>query len=160
MGAGYIEDVSEVDLTTTINFTTVTNSIAALSITGVIVKDSDEIPSSIGLNSAILCPRPDNFITGFSARRDELSGQYLTVRYTLNYQYFHCAIGQSLFADFAPMLDKLALIAKAFSADDTLSGALDNGLPSFGRLGPMMDASGNKYHGCEVSIPITQFLEV
>ena len=147
-------------MSTTINFTTVTDSIAGLTITGVTVKDSDQIPQAIGSGFAVLCPRPDNFITGLSIRRDELSGQNLTVRYTLNYQYFHVKIGASLFSAYADMLAKLALIIKAFSNDATLSGALDNGYPTIGRVGPIQDAAGNTYHGCEVSMPITQFLEV
>ena len=147
-------------MSTTINFTTVTDSIAALTITGVTVKDSDQIPQAIGSGYNVLCPRPDNFITGLSITPDEVSKQLLRVRYTLNYQYFHSRIAAKLFDSYAGMLAKLALIIKAFANDTTLSGALDSGAPSIGRLGPTMDAAGNKYHGCELSIQITQFLEV
>ena len=147
-------------MSTTINFTTVTDSIAGLTITGVTVKDSDQIPQAIGTGYAVLCPRPDNFITGLSITPDEVSKQLLRVRYTLNYQYFHCRIGASLFSAYGDMLTKLALIVKAFANDATLSGALDNGSPTIGRMGPTMDAAGNTYHGCEVSMTILQFLEV
>ena len=99
-------------------------------------------------------------LTSVSFRRDEVSGQLLTARYTLNYQYFHCQIAGDLFSSYSPMLTNLGRIFVAFSSDATLTGAIDNGPPSFGRLGPMQDASGNKYHGFDVSIPITQFLEV
>ena len=147
-------------MTTTINFTTVTDSIAALSISGVTVKDSDQIPQAIGAGYKVLCPRPDNFITGLSITPDEVSKQLLRLRYTLNYQYFHSRIGAKLFDSYSAMLGKLALILVAFANDATLSGAIDNGAPSVGRLGPTMDAAGNKYHGCELSMQITQFLEV
>ena len=151
-------------MSATFDLTTVTNSIAALSITGVTVKDSDEITDSLGMSgTALLVPRPDNFLTGLSIVRGELSGQNLTVRYTLNYQYFHCVIGGGLggiFSVYQGMLTNIGKIIVAFSNDATLTGAIDNGYPNFGRLGPIQDASGNKYHGCEVSIPITQFLEV
>ena len=151
-------------MSATFDLTTVTNSIAALSITGVIVKDSDEITDSLGMSgTALLVPRPDNFLTGLSIVRGELSGQKLTVRYTLNYQYFLSVIGGGLggiFSVYQGMLTNIAKIIVAFSNDATLTGALDNGYPGFGRLGPIQDAAGNNYHGCEVSIPITQFLEV
>jgi hypothetical protein len=147
-------------LSTTIDITTVTNAIAALTITGVLIKDVDEVAASIGLGFGILTPRPDDFITGVSITPAELSKQNLDVRYTLHYHYFHCAIGQDLFADFAPLVTKIGAIIKAFCNDAKLTGSIDGGMPTIGRVGPIMDAAGNKYHGCEFSMPILQFLEV
>ena len=144
----------------TLDVTTVTNSIAALSISGVTVKDSDQIAAAIGLGFAVLCPRPDNFITGFSANSVNINKTALDIRYTLNYQYFHCEIGGDLFSDYSPMLAKIALIIKAFSDDGTLTGAIDNGTPRIGSIRPISDPSGNVYHGCDVSIDVLQFLEV
>ena len=147
-------------MSATVDFLTVTNSVAALSISGVTVKDADEIASSIGLGFAVLCPRPDNFITGLSVNPVNINKTALDIRYTLNYQYFHCEIGGDLFSDYSALITKLALIIKAFSADDTLSGAVDNGAPRLGSIRPISDPSGNVYHGCDVSIDVLQFLEV
>ena len=147
-------------MSTTIDLATVTNAIAALSISGVTIKDIDEVTNSIGVNSGVLMPRPDNFITEMNITAAELSKQNLDVRYTLHYQYFHCAIGQNLFADFAPLLAKIALIIVAFCNDATLAGSIDGGMPTVDVVGPIQDAAGNSYHGCEFSMPILQFLEV
>ncbi len=150
-------------MSTTIDFLTVTNSIAALSVSGVSVKDADEIADSIGLGTAILAPRPDDFITGLTITPAELTKQNLDVSYTLHYQYYHCKIAGGLggmFGVYAAMLAKLALIIKAFANDATLSGAIDNGAPQIGKIGPVVDAAGNTYHGCEISMTVKQFLEV
>jgi len=147
-------------LSTTVDLTTVTNAIAALTISGVVIKDSDEMMVSMVSDNGVLMPRPDAFITEVNITPSELSKQNLDVRYTLHYQYFHCAIGQDLFADFAPLLSKIALIIKAFCNDATLAGSIDGGMPTVDVVGPIQDAAGNSYHGAEFSLPILQFLEV
>lgn len=147
-------------MSTTFDLQTVTNSIAALSISGVTVKDSDEIATTIGLGIAVLCPRPDSFITNLTIVPAELSKQNLDATYTLNYIYYHCKIGGDFIADYSAMLTKIALLIKAFSNDAVLTGALDNGEARINRIGPVQDGSGNTYHGCEISIDIKQFLEV
>ena len=147
-------------MSATITLTTVTNSIAALSISGVTVLDSDQIPDSIGLNDHVLAPRPDGFLTELEIEPAEMTKQNLDVRYRLHYQYYHCRISGQLFANYSPMLEKLALIVHAFCSDATLTGAMDNGIPRIGTIGPIVDAAGNTYHGCEISIDILQFLEV
>ena len=52
-------------MSTTFDLATVTHSIASLSISGVVTKDTHEIVDSLGLGFAILCPRPSDFITNF-----------------------------------------------------------------------------------------------
>jgi hypothetical protein len=155
--------IQEADLSTTLDFATVTHSIASLSISGVTVKDIHEIPDMVGLGAGVLSPRPDNFVTGFSVTPAEVSSQNLDVRYTLNYVYFHCKIQGGLgglFSVYSGLITAIAAIVKAFANDAKLSGSIDGGLPVINRIGPIMDASGNSYHGCEVSISILQFLEV
>ena len=147
-------------MSTTFDVTTVTNAIESLSISGVSVKDVDTITQSLGLGFAVLMPRPDDFITDVSIEPAELSKQNLDVRYTLHYQYYHCAVGNNLFGDFQPLIAKIALIIKAFCNDATLSGSIDGGMPTIDRVGPVQDAAGNQYHGAEFSLPILQFLEV
>lgn len=150
-------------MTTTFDVLTVTNSIAALSITGVTICDADQIPEALGLEYAVLAPIPDDFITDLEITRSELSGQKLDVRYNLHYRYYHCAIGGGvggIFSVIPAMITNLAAIVKAFSLDDSLAGAMDNGFPTIGHIGPVADAAGNQYHGCDLTIHILQFLEV
>jgi hypothetical protein len=65
-----------------------------------------------------------------------------------------------MFAVYNAMITKIALIVKAFADHTKLPGAIDTGEPVIGQIGPIADASGNMYHGCEISIDITHFLEV
>jgi hypothetical protein len=150
-------------LSTTVNFTTVTNAIAALSITGVTILNTDQIPDSVGLDFAVLAPMPKDFLTNVTVTRDELSAQLLTLRYTLTYRYYHCKIGGGLgglFSTYQGMLTNAALILKAFSSDKTLTGALDNDTPAITNIGPVSDPANNGFHGFDVTLRIMQFLEV
>jgi hypothetical protein len=147
-------------MSTTFDIATVTNSVESLTITGVTVADVDEISASIGLGLTILAPRPDDFITDLTITRAEVSGQNLDVAYTLHYVYYHCPIGGALIDVYSAMVAKIALIIKAFAQNETLTGAMDNGYPTIEHVGPVQDPAGNVYHGCEITLPVTQFLEV
>jgi hypothetical protein len=149
-------------MSTTVDFTTVTNAIAALSIAGVTIKDIDEIPEAMGLDAVVLTPRAQNFVTGLTVTPSELSKQKLDVSYVLNYQYFQqapAAVG-GVVSVMSDLISKLALVIVAFCNDATLAGAMDNGTPAVGPVGIIRDASGNVYYGCEISIKVMQFLEV
>jgi hypothetical protein len=154
-------------LSATVNFLTVTNSIAALAFTGasgtITVKDTDEIPESIGLDDRILAPNPSGFISNVELTRDELTGQNLRLTYVLSYRYYHCKIGGGmggLFGVYAAMITNAAAILLAFSSDATLTGALDNDMPQITDIGPVNDPAGNGYHGFDITLRIMQFLEV
>jgi hypothetical protein len=148
-------------MSTTFDIATVTNAISALSISGVKVKDTDEIADAIALGTQVLAPRARDFITDFRVDPVELSKQNLDIHYTLNYIYYHCRTGtNALYGSYAPMMGKLALIVQAICADESLSGAMDNGMMNIGTIAAIDDGSGNFYHSIEISIPILQFLEV
>jgi len=147
-------------MTTTFDILTVADSISKLSISGVVIKDADQLTDALGLEFAVLSPRPDQFITGLSIRPAEISERNMDVRYTLNYTYFHCKIGTgNLFANYSNMLTNLALIIKALADDATLAGSINSGNIRISQIGPVQDPSGNYYHGCGVSIDVLQFLE-
>lgn len=146
-------------MSATIDFTTVTNSIAALTVSGVTLKDADEITASRLAQAAVLSPRPEDFITDFSVTPDEISKQKFTIRYTLNYVYFHCQIGSQLdFPVYAAMLTKIAAILVAMINNNTISGALDTEAPKISNFGSVVDPAGNAYFGCVISLDIMQFL--
>jgi hypothetical protein len=148
-------------LSATVDFVTVTNSIAAMSITGVSIKDIDEIPDAIGLDDHVLVPMPENFITNVLLERDELTGQKLRLSYTLTYRYYHCRIqATNLLGNYSSMVTYAAAIYLAFSSDVSLAGAVDDMSPTIGQMGPVSDPSGNAYHGFDITINCMQFLEV
>jgi hypothetical protein len=150
-------------MSTTINFTTVTNAIEALSIAGVTVLDIDEIPDTLGLDNHVLAPMPAGFVSNFAITRDEQSAQLLTLDYTLTYRYYHTRIAGGLgglFATYSGLVANAAAILLACASKTVLSGALDSGMPSIANMGPVTDPSGNAYHGFDVIFQIKQFLEV
>ena len=151
-------------MSTTVDFVAVANSIAALTFTGssgtITVKDIDEIASAVGLDDHILSPMPENYISGVEITRDESGAQLLVLKYILTYRYYHCKLGGDLFANYANMVTNAAAILCAFARDDTLVGAVDNGEAQITAFGPVNDPAGIGYHGFDLTIRITQFLEV
>jgi hypothetical protein len=150
-------------MSTTVDFSTVTNSIAALSVSGVTIRDIDEVTDSNILGGKILFPQPVDFITDINLIRDEITGQWNTLTYTLHYVYLHCPTAGGLGglkASYSGLITNAAAILLAFSSDATLSGAMDNGSPRMEGLGIVTDPAGNAYYGCLFVLAITQFLEV
>ena len=150
-------------MSTTVNFATVANSIAALSITGVDVLDIDQIPDAMGLDTAVLVPMPEDFITEVEIIPAELTQQNLDLSYTLHYRYYHCKIAGGLgglFATYNGLVTAAANVLLAFANDATLSGAVNNTQATIANIGPVSDPAGNGFHGFDVTIRVLQFLEV
>jgi hypothetical protein len=146
-------------MTYAINFVTVADSISKMSISGVTVKDIDQITASRMGQAAMLAPRPDNFVTNIQVARDELTGQKLTLKYTLNYTYYHCPVGSTLnFADYANLITNVAAILAVMVAPTPLAGSLDTEAPTVFEIGPVLDPAGNAFHGCQISLTISQFI--
>jgi hypothetical protein len=149
-------------MTTTVDLATVADSISKLSVSGVTIKDIDQVTDSMRMSPKTLCPRPEDYITGLGIVADESSSQWNTLRYTLNYRYYHCAIAGGLgglFSSYSGLLQKVTLILAAFAKSTSLAGAMDNGKPRVAKIGPVQDPKGNWFLGCEISIDIMQFLE-
>jgi hypothetical protein len=144
-----------------IDFATVTNSIAALSISGVAVEDIHEVAAAIKLGTGILAPNPKNgkFVTGVKFEKVNVRGDKQNMTYTLNYVYYKCKIGGDIFAVFPGLIADLALIIKAFAGSAVLTGATQNGQPTVNWVGGVQDNAGNDYHGAELSITIHQFFD-
>lgn len=147
-------------MSTTVDLLTVTHAIAAWTITGVTIKDTHEIPTAIGQGTAILMPRPKDFVTDVRIENTDVTKQNLNFFYTVNYVYYHCAIGNDIFAAYPALLTNWALIVKKFSDDAAISGAVDHNPPRIGSIGGMQDNAGNWFHGFLISKEIMQFLEV
>ena len=94
--------------------TTITNDIAGLSITGVTMKDYDEIVSSWKATPNVFYPNPENFITNF--RIDYQSFQHgasaqVNFSYTLNYRFLGTQVGNlgNMATAYKDVVDKLLL---------------------------------------------------
>ena len=145
----------------TLAITTITNSIASLSISGLTIKDIDEIPQVlVGRDCPLLTPNPDNFVTAFNAVPDTLDKSKWTVSYTLNYLLLYAAIGSgrtTVMEKFSGMVSKAFAFIDAVAAAVTLAGSVDwspGTIDSF----DVMTIGENSFHSCRVSIEIVELV--
>lgn len=160
-------------MTDSIKLTTVTASIAALSITvtkpdgssgALTIKNIDAIPEAVNPQDCpVLAPRAAGFVTDFVMTRDTMGADaaYKTVTYTLTYTFYYVPTlqGAGLFEKYDEMVTASAAVLLALSTNTYLSGTTDiypNGIPQFG---PVQDATGAQFHGCEISVRVTQYME-
>ena len=112
----------------TLLLATVTNSIAALSVTGLTIKDIDEIPARVyGRNCPILYPEPLEFITGWEAEKKTF-GRLTTVkwmmRYNLTYTLLYAPIGSGRGMElYAPTIAKACLFFDVLMESHPITGA-------------------------------------
>lgn len=140
----------------------VANSIAALSVSGVTLKDVDEIPASVDKRASTILPLPD-YVTNFAVERDSFGGggALRTVSYTLNYRFCYKPVGQGrqkTIEYYDGMIDKVALFFDAVMAIDTLTGAVDIAPDGITNMGLVNDPSDNEFIGCDLAVRITEFV--
>lgn len=144
--------------------TTVTNSIAALSVSGVTILDIDQIPpDASAIRAPVMFPEPLNFVSNFRMTRDSFGGgssAKMTVRYTLTYTFCHHQAGmdRAPFSQYAAMVDKAADILDAILAIDVFSGCVDIVPQAIPEFGPVPDPAGNMYNGCRIQLDIQEFV--
>ena len=146
-----------------VKLATIANSIAAISVSGLTIKDVDEIPTSINQRDCpLLIPNPDRYITGARIEADSLgtgSARKMSLYYTLNYLliYGEAGTGRVHIIDaYSGMLGKAAAFLDAFYALSALTGAVDfdavMGDPGLTEVGAAM------YHSIEIKIDVREFI--
>lgn len=151
-------------MTVSINFETVTNSIAALSISGVTIKDIDEIPEDAAMLTPILFPQPSGFITDIAPSFETLGSNgaaKMNLEYTLNYVYLHAPVGNGInaFAPYAGMITKLAAIFVAIMSNDAITGLVDLKLNALPNLGVVASPNEVDYWGALISLRVTEYVQ-
>ena len=148
-----------------LQFGTVAASIAALVIDGVDILDIIEIPTEAKKRDApYIVPKPDGFISGFLPERQSLgpgTTAAFNVTYTLTYRLLHSKIGtgrSGLFDTYSSMVAKVGLFLDAIIANDTISGAIDIFPNSINNFGLVSDPLGTAFHGCDIGIQVTEFV--
>jgi hypothetical protein len=141
---------------------TVANSIAALSVSGVTIKDVDEIPSAVDTRQPTILPKPD-FVTGFVMERDSFGAgsAKMTVRYVLNYRFCYKPVGAGRAGQiehYDGMVDKVALFWDAVLAINTLTGAVDIEPAGVAHMGLVNDPADNIFLGCDLAVNVTEFV--
>lgn len=151
-------------MTITSTISTVADSIAGLTISGVTIKDIDQIPDSARLLCPLLIPQPDNFVTDISVSFETFGsngGAKINTNYTLNYVFLFCEVGSGLgaFAAFSGLMTKLSAILVAIDSNDAITGAVDMKLNSIGNIGVITDPAGVEYWGLQFSIRLLEFTQ-
>ena len=99
-----------------IGIATIANAIAALSVTGLSIKDIDEIPPQADQSISTLIPLPD-YMTDFEVEIDSFGGgstAKMTVWYTLGYRLLYKPVGAGLDLEYYDNM--IALAAALFGA--------------------------------------------
>ena len=145
-------------------FTTITNSIAALDVLGVTIKDIDEIPEAVrGRDCPILYPEPLGFISNFVYTRDSQGGgstALANVTYNLTYTFCYTPVGsgRGLLDVSDDIVAKVGLILDAFIIADAATGVVDLTPQDAINLGPVVDPAGYTFLGCQFVLNIMEFV--
>ena len=144
-------------------FSTIANSIAALAISDVSIKDVDEIPQSAAMLCPVLLPQPTDFVTDFEPTFQSFGSggtAKIDLNYSLNYVYLHCVAGSGLsqLDIYAGLMRNLSAILVALLSNDAVTGLVDM-KPDIGNIGVIEDPSGNQYWGVLFSLRILEFAQ-
>jgi hypothetical protein len=142
---------------------TVAASIDGLTISGVTIRDLDEIPEKVEPRDCpVLYPNPDGFMSGVELEVDSFGSASAkkTIRYRLNYVFLHSPVGgeRGLFAKAPDMVAKVCAILDAVIANDAISGCVDIQPGDVTEFGPVADPSGNVFHGCRLAFAVTELV--
>ena len=148
----------------TLSFTTISNTIAALSITGLTIQDIDEVTAP-GDRVPILMPL-DNFIPNFSLVDMVLgaaSVRPMTVTYTMNYRLLYVKVGagySNILEAYNAISAMVGLILDAILAMDTTTGVEDlvPGTPAITNFGQVLAPDALIYYGCDFHFDCTEFV--
>lgn len=149
-------------MTITSTISTVADSISGLTISGVTIKDIDQIPDTARMLCPLLIPQPDNFVTDLSVEfvtYGSNTGAKINTNYTLNYVFLFCEVGSGLgaFAAFSGLVTKLSAILVAINSNDVISGAVDVKINSIGNIGVITDPAGIEYWGLQFSLRVLEY---
>ncbi len=144
---------------------TVCDSISGLSVSGAEIRDLDQIPEQADFRQAVIIPRPDGFVSNLRVVRDSQGSNSTvlaryTIRYRLTYRLLYAPIGsgRGLFDKYPDMIAKAFLFLDAILANDLIRGAVDIAPAEISAVGPVSDPSGKVYHGCDIPIDVTEFV--
>lgn len=142
--------------------TTVPDSIAGLSVSGLVIKDINEIPAAVDPRQPTLLPLPD-YLTGFSVVRDSFGdgAAKMTVTYNVNYRLCYAPLGDGRTATLeqqSGLVAMVGLILDAVLAVTTLNGLIDILPAQVVGMGAVNDPSDRPFWGCDISFQVMEFV--
>lgn len=147
-----------------LNIVNIPNEIAKMSISGVTIKDIDQIPEWVtGRNCPILFPKPDNFLTSISFTPDSYgtgTSRKWSIRYILNYVYLHAPVGsmRGLANIYSGFYTKIGLILDAVIAYQTVAEAIDISPQGVFNVEVIEDGKGNQFYGTFISLNVLEYV--
>lgn len=143
-------------------FDTVTNSIAALSVSGLTIKDVDEIPTNWDGRNPVIYPDPVDFITDMTAVMAAFGTGSVSrwdVSYTLTYVLLYARIGSGRGMEkFAPAVQLAMDFVDAILINTVLTGAVTVKFEGMSTPGPVTDPAGNSFFGVRVRLRVMEFV--
>jgi hypothetical protein len=139
----------------------IADAIAGISITGVTVKDRDQISASWIGTPNVLYPNPDGWLTDFTIQFDSLlqgADAPMTIGYTLHYRFLGVQVGDlaAMPVAYSALVDKVIAICNALIAvPGPYSGRVQM-VVSDPQLGPREDPAGNQYYGADIALQIQE----
>jgi hypothetical protein len=151
-------------MTVVCNLATVADSISKLSVSGVTIKDINEIPQSARGLCPVVLPQPSNFLSDVAATFQSFGSNgaaRIDLSYTLTYVYLHCEAGSgvSQYDIYAGLITNLAAIIVAILSNDALTGLVDLKLGGVGSVGVIEDPSAVKYWGVIFTLNVLEFAQ-
>jgi hypothetical protein len=143
-------------------FATITSEIANLSITGVTIKDYDElVPSWVAIPNVLYPDIDAPFLTNFAPNFQSFrrgANALVDFSYTLNYRFLGTQVGQgnSLFTGYPDMVNKVLLIINAVVTNHSYASGKANIELGPVTLGNREDPAGNQYHGADIALNVTE----
>ncbi len=143
-------------MTVAFNPITTAGSIAAVTITGVTVRDVDEIPQSGSMVCPILFPQPDGWLSDVAQgpkiiTLNDAEGSEFT--YNLHYVFLLAEAGSGVggLDPYNDLIAKLQTIIQTITSDDTLNAAVELTLAGMEGIGVVQDPSNVDYWGALLS---------
>ena len=148
-----------------IKIITVLDSISALSVSGVTVKDINEVDEGWQVRGAVLYPLIDNLVIFSKPTRQSFgigSAKRLDINYALSYRLLYAPVGSGRGAKdvFTGLTTTIAAILDALNVLDAPSGAVDIEASINDGKPVVKDPAGNDYWGCDFTINVLEFNEV
>ncbi len=151
-------------MTIAVSFSTVADSISNIAISGVTVKDINQIPDSASMLCPLLMPQPNGFVSEITPTFETFGSNgtpKINLSYTLNYVLLHSEVGSgiSAFDGYSDLMAKLELIFEAIFSNDAITGAVDLKLQSVSNVGVVTDPAGLDYWGVQLSFRVLEYVQ-
>jgi hypothetical protein len=150
-------------MTFALNLSNIADAISQISISGVTVKDRDQIAASWVSTPNVLFPNTEGegWVTDFSMDFKAMirgASAPVNVTYTLNYRFLGVQVGDiaTFPVSYSALVDKVIAIINAMVAIHApYDGGVNMEIASVS-IGPRDDPVGNKYFGADIALRIEE----